>query len=244
MIRVMPGEKMNKKNLIHIADLDQEVFRIFPLHRIEELFLNNMLVLMRPWMWKDPFENFLLKCSVVDQDGSIVSLDNLAKEWNCLCWTLNADSDAMWRIYSHDKKGIRVKTTIRKLAEAIWDPKNRFSSLKYFIGKVQYYPNSGNRRLFEPYFLLVYVYRRQNTGFAETLLIKRTEFEHEKEIRILANSNDATPDPRANGDLYSIPIDPNLFIDELCIDPRLDVAEVDMIQIKLRGIGYKGPIIQ
>ena len=54
---------MNPKNLIRITNLDLEIFRIFHLDKVERLFSDNMLVLVRPAMWDDPFENFLLKCS-------------------------------------------------------------------------------------------------------------------------------------------------------------------------------------
>lgn len=35
------------------------------------------------------------------------------------CWTLKSTSDAMWRIYSPKKDAVRVRTTIRKLAESL-----------------------------------------------------------------------------------------------------------------------------
>lgn len=44
----------------------------------------------------------------------------------------------MWRIYNSKKDGVRVKTTDQKLFHAIFDGSDNFSSLKYFIGKVEY----------------------------------------------------------------------------------------------------------
>jgi hypothetical protein len=235
---------MNTNNLIRIDDLDQEVFRIDKIDRIEQMFSDNMLVLVRPAMWEDPFENFLLKCSAVEPDGTIVALDNLANSWYGSCWTLNSDSDAMWRIYSQKKDGIRLKSTVRKLAEAIWETQNLFSSLKYFIGKVQYLPRTDIEKILQRTSFWNLAAGGQNSAFAETLLLKRTEFEHENEIRILACSSNDPLDPRTNGDLYKIPINSNYFIEELCIDPRLSDAEAETVKNKLQRFGYSGQITQ
>lgn len=235
---------MNKKNLIRIDNLDEEVYRIFPLHRIEEIFKSNKLVLVKPAIWDDPFENFLLRCTAVEEDGTEVGLDSIANSWYGLCWTLKPDSDAMWRIYSPNKDGIRVKTTIRKLVEAIWEPDNSLSSLRYFIGKVSYQSREEIENFLKTTSFWSIARGGQNTGFAETLLVKRNEFEHENEVRILTCSNDEKSDLRIDGGLYKIPIEPNKFIDEICIDPRLSDKDAATAINKIQTVGYTGNIIQ
>ena len=44
----------------------------------------------------------------------------------------------MWRIYSSNKDGARVKTTPRKLLEALINGGGGFADITCFIGKVQY----------------------------------------------------------------------------------------------------------
>jgi hypothetical protein len=119
--------EMEGVTFIEISDLDQPVYRIFPCHRLSEMFSERELVMVRPSSWDDPFENFLLQCGVIDGCGKVTSLASLRDHWYGLCWTTNEDSDAMWRIYSPDKKGVRVKTTIRKLADTLRERGDRFS---------------------------------------------------------------------------------------------------------------------
>lgn len=96
-------EKFNR-NIININDLDTPVYRIFSLERFLELFTEKQLVQVQPSMWDDPYEHFLLKTEVVSDDGEVGSLENLYNSWYGQCWTENEDTDAMWRIYSPEKK--------------------------------------------------------------------------------------------------------------------------------------------
>jgi len=233
---------MRDKNLIRIKNPDREVYRIFPLKRIQEMFATRELVLVKPRMWEDPFENFLLRRKAVEPDGVEVGLDSIAESWYGLCWTFKADSDAMWRIYSPEKGGVRVKTTIRKLAAALWEPANPFSGVKYFIGEVQYWSREQVEDFLSRITFVDISIGGHNDGFAETLLIKREEFRHENEVRILAFADDH--DKRSDGDLYRVPIDPHELIDEICVDPRLDEDETAKMMDEINALGYRGPVSQ
>ncbi|EPK9348293.1 TPA: DUF2971 domain-containing protein, partial [Klebsiella pneumoniae] len=109
------------KNAININNIDTPVYRIFSYERFIELITTNQLVLVQPSMWDDPYENFFLKTEVVSDDGEFGSLESLCNSWYGQCWTENEDTDAMWRIYSPEKRGVRVKTTIRKLFLTLYD---------------------------------------------------------------------------------------------------------------------------
>lgn len=236
---------MNSQNLIRIENQDLPIFRIFKINRVEQLFSEKRLILVKPKQWEDPFENFLLKCKVVTPDGEIGSLEEIANSWYGLCWTLNSDSDAMWRIYSPNKDGIRIKTTINKLANALWETTNGANIIKYFIGKVEYRTRQDIENFLTKTSFQDMTLGGDNKKLAETLLIKRTAFEHENEVRMLANDlGPSNPDPRVEDDLYKIPIDPNDFIEEMCIDPRLNDKEVLSVENRICQFGYKGKIIQ
>ena len=125
-------------NILDINNLDQTIYRIFKLCRFKQLMCTNELVLVNPTKLDDPFENFFLRATAVDQDGTRYSLEELQNAWYLQCWTFKKESDALWRIYSPAKDGVRVSTTIRKLFSYIWDEKDPFSRLRYFIGKVCY----------------------------------------------------------------------------------------------------------
>lgn len=233
-----------KRNIIRIDNLDQEIYRIFPLYRIEEMLSSQRLILVKPNVWDDPFENFLLNCTAVEEDGTEVGLSVMAASWFGLCWTLNVDSDAMWRIYSQKKDGIRIKTTIRKLFNAAWEVNNTFSPLKYFIGKVSYHSREELEKFLKDTSFWSIASGGQNDGFAKTLLMKRTEFEHENEVKILVNIAVTDNDQRIEGSLYKISINTNNFIDEICIDPRLSNDEANVLKEKIKALGYAGTINQ
>jgi len=123
---------------IGIEDWDQPIYRIYPKERFIELLNTKNNVLVQPALWDDPMENFFLNSILKTDDGELVGLENIAAEWYGQCWTIREESDAMWRIYSHDKKGIKVRTTIRKLFESLYDKTDSNRKLKYFVGKVSY----------------------------------------------------------------------------------------------------------
>lgn len=83
------------------------------------------------------------------------------------CWTLKSASDAMWRIYSHDKQGIRIRTTIRKLIQSLANHCEEWAEVCAFIGKVQYLNEKK---------LAAFAYRTWDrvdpANFAKTLLVK------------------------------------------------------------------------
>src|SRR3990170_3523128 len=127
-----------KNNFVNIDNPDLYIYRVFKANRLIEMFKTKKLVLVKPELWDDPFENFLIKSSTPLPSGGIMSFRGVADCFYGQCWTLNQESDAMWRIYSPDKNGAKVKTTIRRLHKAIYNPNNEFASLSYYIGKVMH----------------------------------------------------------------------------------------------------------
>jgi hypothetical protein len=239
---------MNPENLIRIDDLDRPVYRIFPRNRLEQLFRDQELVLVRPSEWEDPFENSLLKCTVVTADGMRGSLRSVRDDWFGQCWTMHPDTDAMWRIYSAGKDlgktGVRVKSTLAKLADTLWVPGDSFSPTKYFVGAVQYESRSDIEDFLRGVSFFDMALGGQNTNFAKTLLLKRKEFAHESEVRMLANRVGKNETRTIVDNLYRIPIDPHNLIDELCVDPRLEEADAKTLMDDLAGLGYSGDIVQ
>ena len=211
-------------NILNDLDLDTKIYRIFTLDRFKELITSNELVLVNPEMWDDPFENFFLKANAIDGQGNTVDFSNLRKMWYGQCWTINEDTDAMWRIYSPNKNGIRISTTVRKLFDAIYNENDKYASLKYFIGKVKYETKERLNDFMNKQSFWGIAIGGQNDGFAKLLCIKREAFEHENEVRILVNENDEEKNKKLNG-LYRIEIDKNILIDDICLDPRLTEYE-------------------
>ena len=173
---------MKLDNLLDIPNPDVPLFRIYPKHR----FLDLLRALVKPRLWDDPFENFFLRSRVAGPQGEQISIESLAEDWYGQCWTLNEDTDAMWRIYSHCEDGIKVRTTIRKLFDSFYDGSDKFADLKFLIGKVHYWKESKIVDFMRSVRFYDDVARGgQATAFAKLLCVKREAFDHEHEVRLL-----------------------------------------------------------
>src|SRR5690554_3254814 len=135
-----------KDNLIFLKEdeLDKPIYRIFSFARLEEVFAEKKLTLVKPKLWDDPFENFILNSTGELPDGREFQI-GFRDNYYGQCWSLTVESDAMWRIYSPDKDGVKVKTTIRKLFQPIYLAGGEYYkangspfNLSSFVGKVKY----------------------------------------------------------------------------------------------------------
>ncbi len=178
------------------GERDNHVFRIISLPRLFELFERRANTLVMPHKWDDPFENFILGLKAQLPTGEPVEFGQRHNFYG-QCWTLTASSDAMWRIYSRDKKSVRIRSRTRKLVETF-----DLSAIgMVFVGKVHYLSTEGllawAKRLF----------RRADLPdarlLAKTLLVKRTAFSHEEEVRLLYFQ------PKPGGELLPYRVDPH-----------------------------------
>lgn len=230
------GGVMNDKNIINLAtkDLDAHVYRVVPLKRFYDLFGNKQNVLVRPSKWEDPFENFILNAPARLSDGTIVSF-GFNNDFYGQCWTKLTSSDALWRIYSPDKTGVRLRTTVRKLLTTLQAPLDEWAQEQAFIGKVLYL---GQKKLVA-FGNKVFRDGLNSRALAETLLVKRIAFRHEREVRLLYFEK-----YKAQKDIYAYPVDPHALIDQVMLDPRILRADADAKKDEIRKrTGFKGNIL-
>jgi hypothetical protein len=175
------------RNLIDLPNLDVPIFRVFSVERLIQVFDEKKITLVKPEKWDDPFENLVFQGTAIGNDGIRIHFDNIRKSFYGQCWTLNTDeSDALWRIYSSDKKGVRVKSTIQKLFDTFFNPNDNWALISYFIGRVAYDTAANLKAHLEnPAVLHDYIFDTSARGQVMTLLWKRTEFQHEEEVRII-----------------------------------------------------------
>lgn len=153
------------------------------------------------------------------------------------CWTLNRESDAMWRIYSSDKNGVKVRTTIRKLFESLYSAiYSGAKDVSCFIGKVEYLKkNDMENRLKK-----MNIIDSTGAGIAETLLFKRKEFSHEKEVRLIYTAKENN----AKREIFQYDIDPYELIDQIVFDPRMNKYLYELYKDWLRHVNFNRAIIQ
>jgi hypothetical protein len=219
------------------ADLDKPVYRIVSVHRLLESLRTNRLVLVHPSKWDDPFENMMLSSSVTLESFP----DDPARPLRGMgydavygqCWTFHRETDAMWRIYSSDKAGAKIRSTPRKLLKAL-QIADLFDQYSY-VGRVLYKNRGELRRAIGN----LDIFASDGSGVAMSLMFKRPEFSHEQELRLVFAGPVSAPD-----DLFPLPIDPNNLFEEVVLDPRLDIDAYRTSRASLRNEGFRGPIRQ
>lgn len=218
------------RNVLNGLDLDKPIYKYIPLKYVLQMLKSRQMYFSKVKRWEDTYENFFLKQDF-RIDGKMLSADNLAEQVYGQSWTLLAESDAMWRIYSNINKqndvAIKVKTTARKLYDAIYTKDECMATT--YIGIVQYlYKNQLNTWM-----------RNLNlTGLqdfgnyvVESMFMKRKPFVHEMEVRpIVFLDHD-----EGDGIVYAF--NPDDMFEQYVIDPRLDKESAKKIMIKLLKAG-------
>src|SRR5437879_318987 len=181
--------------------LDTPIYRIHKQRYLKEL-LSGKLVVPATRRWGDPYENLISWCcyEVIGDDKRIkqVFLGNDRLPTFGQCWSTVPESDAMWRIYSDvdkdrsldssfsDHEGVRLRTTARKLVNALARGMGGGHANQCFICSVKYMEQEELRAYVVD---TVGTYRDKAfggiMGHADALLLKRTPFAHEREVRLL-----------------------------------------------------------
>ncbi len=215
--------------------LDKFVYRIVSFDRLLQLFTTNTNVLINPKKWEDPFENFILKSPIKLLNGEIVKY-SLHQCVYGQCWTQDKASDAMWRIYSPQKDGFRIRTTARKLLTSVLDATPSHSRTSAYLGKVSYLSEKELIKYANGIF--------DDDGISgdnvfKSLLVKRKAFKHENEVRLLVD----LWDEREGDDFYKYQIDPHSLISQIMVDPRKSDADFESVKLIIeRCTGFTGEI--
>lgn len=229
------------------VDLNVFLYRITKYDRLLSMIKEKKNVLVRPSLWEDPYENFLLSGEGILPNGQKVSLEELKNKHYAQCWSKKEECDGLWRNFrSKDDFAVKIKVKAFDLFNEFYDMTNGFHSLSYFIGQVNYISEDTVKSYFDENINIL-----SNSGqylpFIRALLIKRSQFEYEEEVRLIFNqpSKDDianVKNPWDGTDLFSYVIDPNLLIDEIIFEPWIDDADFKAKEKELRTIGYTGKI--
>ncbi len=156
----------------------------------------------------------------------------MTDEWYGQCWSMRSSSDAMWRIYSADKKCVRIKTTLGRL----WDSTKDYSGTgRFILGKVQYLSQSQIQKDLEegsPYKL-----NQLSDIIINSFFVKRNSFSHESEYRLIYKSDKTSKEQ--HGEVISLNIDTHNFIMNVYFDPRADKFYVERCKkVLVKSFGY------
>lgn len=174
--------------------------------------------------WEDCYENFLLKCSFKTKEGLIQPTNFINSIYGMSLTTLH-ESDAMWRIYSN-KSGIKIKTNAKKLFSTIFLDEECYA--KSWFGVVNYNTMEDiwlkiSNKIPKPSDIVDIFCNI----FPETEFMKRKEFEHEKEFRVIFMLDSKQTKKFSFIKRLAFSIDIDDFIEEYCLDPRLNDTEYE-----------------
>ena len=212
-----------------------KLYKIIPLKHILSMLVNNIIRVSNVMKWEDIYENYFLKQQFT-LEGKIVDVRTVANNYFGMCWTLNEETDAMWRIYSLcgssftdlDNVGIRVETTASQLLNALW---GKIYDSPATVGIVEY----RTRDSIDGH--IAHLERPNiNNEITNSLFTKRQEFEHENEARIIIGvGTDVLSDFR---EFFDVDFNPYELFNSFMIDPRATTDQEEEIKKLLfeRGV--------
>ena len=178
-----------------------DLYRYISFEEFMSIVTLKHLHFVQPTQWADTYEGCMYRLLDNDKnkefllsklyDSSAMSDENskamdillkyyrilmVRHNWFGQCWTdRRSESDAFWRIYSHNNGAIRISTSVQKF-EKILNPE------KYNVEKKKViYDDMTENDLLEPQIELLV----QSNNITESYFHKRRAFSHEHEYRIL-----------------------------------------------------------
>ncbi|MTV37372.1 DUF2971 domain-containing protein [Duganella radicis] len=202
------------------------LYRIVRFHHAVEI-LNGSLHFSHPSKWDDPYET-----RVKHSRGYAMFAQ---------CWGKKSMSDAMWRIYSPDHLGVRIKTTRDKLKSVLTNFVRENKGHKRRLADVKYEKTPAVRKKTRE------IVEGLNAGWqptlaADLLFHKREAFDHEQEVRALLYCPDIDKSQKDVG--LKVPVDGHHLIDSIYLDPRAPEPLAEALSNYFKGVlnrpGFEG----
>lgn len=196
---------------------DTKLYRYVPFNRFIDFVESKQTSLSRIKEWEDTWEVPSTRVPIQIDDGPIRQ-----DHWHFgelmygQCWSLHEESDAMWRIYSLQKQGVVIQTSVKKFALLIDIQHAALGSVFYYDDIKQAMQITRELR-----------YERFSEAF-----VKRRAFEHEKEVRFVtaADSYCFGGTLPSEGSRLTVDLDPVEFIEGIKVNPRADDQHVKVLQ--------------
>lgn len=226
-------------NFIKQIDLEQKIYKYFPLKFIKQIISSQKMRLYNVNTWEDVYENFLMKekwfFNGIEMNNSKIQHNIYGQSWTTL-----RESDAMWRIYSkipkpicnNEETAVRIKTTPSKIILS-QKPVIGFLRIYNVVYMSEQMINDWITKN-SPMNVIAYGELLNNS-----LYIKRLEFEHEQEIRVTFQPFET----KTSIDYYELTIEPGTFFEEFTIDPRLSKEKYSQIKNELLSLGIDEKLI-
>ena len=198
------------------SPVKDSLYRILPFHRLVQILKTGRWYFAHPSEWEDPYE--------------VRRTTKLSPYLFSQCWCRTAVSDAMWRIYSNDGLGVRIRVSQAKL-QARLEESAESSGFKFLIRKVKYIKQTELTAL-----EAAWTQSTKEPSFAEGtthLFRKRLPFDHEAETRvvILDKRHSTANGPKG----YPVHLEPTPLIESIFLDPRAPTELTDALRHYLKN---------
>lgn len=228
-------DKLKHPSFPQPLDLDTKVWRYFDISKLIDLLSRKSLFLSRADLLGDEHEGSLTKSNFISRNNyfqsigmhkTYPSLEEVAKLENKTtfinCWYFdNHESEAMWKIYCPDNKGVAIQTTYRKLVQSVKD--DDF----LFIGKITYVDYETEE------------FPNGNTFYP--IMHKRKAFQFENEIRLVKSeyrkyfqTNSEVPP----AGIYH-PFNVQEYIDNIYVNPYAQEWYFKVVEDLIRKYNYQ-----
>lgn len=223
------------------SDLDKPVFRIFSLEKFLTSLNSNSLFFVKPHLFEDPYEGFLLKKIIKNSERKLS--DFLPCSYFVQCWTLHKESSLMWTAYAPNKDGIMLETTLRQLVELRNLLNDHVSDV--FLGRITYLKQEEIFSMFSR--SQVESKRDLSALVVNSLFVKREAFKEENEFRIVLQNNTTNLDNIQFSKVGFNLTQQNLFkmiVNKVILDPRMTITQVREITKLIERFELEVHIVQ
>jgi len=218
------------------VDAEQPLWRYFKPHRLISSIITRSLYFPSARQFEDPFEGAVAVQPhdwpedprydrMEGAEGAFEQLRKLTKisSWHCAGY----ESDAMWRLYAGDGKGVAIRTTAGRLKKA----------LKPFRLEPEYgeeVPYWGNVRYVDLHT------QRLRIGMEQRFFYKHRAFEWEREFRVAISLRTAEEFAVRVPELgIEVTYDPEALIQELFVGPFVEPEVRRQLQSVCADAGLK-----
>lgn len=205
-----------------------DIYKIIPLRFFLKWVESKKIRFDQIAKWEDDaYELFLFKQRYYSQvNGQTLPVDMNAVSHAIYgqSWSLQKESDVLWRIYSPDHHSVKIHTTTDKLIAEMQQCALSNSHQLAYMGRVKYYSMKGLQNQMAQY------HKNGVTNEATmvySLFDKRNALSYEKEFRIVVVQATQTQigNNKVNLPIYpfiQLDMNPVNFMDEVVFDYRLD----------------------
>ena len=212
---------------------NDKLYRFISYETLLDYLVNKRFPFSKCKLFKDPWELFFNDAEFIIDDNDSWG-DPHKEHLFAMCFTKTEESEALWRIYSKNKSGVKIVVSVERLKKLV---KDSYLDFDVYLQEMVYDDNVKNEDFFVNKFPNAKTIKELRRA---CLFLKRKAFEYEQEVRLVLDSKKERPDE----DIYHILVeDPNEIIEKIVLSPRID-NEMVILQRKILKdkFGFKGDI--